>query len=121
MKTHLKQTSPLDGARTGENRRQAIACGGHPGKWCSMNQSEWRAHRRNAKIHCNGRIPERLNRKAEKRDVDKMRLALLKNNDDCFMREKVFDDAIIGIVRYQNIWTRAVLDRTLGVVVTVGV
>jgi len=86
-----------------------------------MNQSEWSAHRQAAIIHCNARIPERLNRKAEKRDVDKMRLALLKNNSDCFMREKVYPDAIIGIVKYQNIWTRAVLDRTLGVVVTVGV
>jgi hypothetical protein len=77
-------------------------------------------HRLSAVVHCNGRIRERLNRKPDTRAVDKMRLALLNNNSDCFTRQ-VSADSIVGIVRYQNIWTRAVLDTRLGVVVTVGV
>ena len=121
MKIHLKQTSPLDGARAGENRRQAIAYGEQLRKGCSINQDAERRHRRAAKRHCESRIPERLNRKANKLSIDKMRLAFLKNNKDCFMIEETYDDALIGIVKYENIWTRAVFDRTLGVVVTVGV
>ena len=73
-----------------------------------------------AKMHCTARIRERLKRHAIPRDIDKMRLALLTGNPDCFTR-RVYDDAIVGIVRYQNIWTRAVFDVNLGVVVTVGV
>lgn len=77
-------------------------------------------HRQTAMMHCSARIRERLNRPAVKRDVDKMRLALENDNTDCFMRNE-YHNAIIGIVKYQNIYTRAVLDKTLGVVVTVGV
>lgn len=85
------------------------------------NQDQaWRKHRLSATMHCNTRIRTRLKRLAIKRDIDKMRLALIKNNSDCFMRE-VYEDSIVGVVKYQNVWTRAVLNRNLGVVVTVGV
>ncbi len=84
-----------------------------------MNQEQYE-HRLAAVMHCNKRIRDRLNRKPNKLSINKMRLALLKNNQDCFIRH-VSDDVIVGIVRYQNIWTRAVLDTSLGVVVTVGV
>ncbi len=84
-----------------------------------INQEQYE-HRLAAVMHCNKRIRDRLNREPDKLSINKMRLALLKNNQDCFMRH-VCDDAIVGIVRYQNVWTKAVLDRRLGVVVTVGV
>lgn len=77
-------------------------------------------HSLSARIHCSARIRERLNRPAVKRDIDLMRLALLKNNSDCFMRRE-YHDSIKGIVRYQNVWTVAVLDKSLGIVKTVGV
>jgi len=73
-----------------------------------------------ARIHCSARIRERLNRPAFKKDIDKMRLALSTGNSDCFMRRE-YPGSIKGIVRYQNIWTVAVLDKGLGIVKTVGV
>ena len=77
-------------------------------------------HKLAAKIHCSARIRERLRRPAIKRDIDKMRLALLKNNSDCFIRRE-YSDVIKGLVRYQNIWTIAVLDKCTGIIKTVGV
>lgn len=76
-------------------------------------------HRQSAKMHCAERIRTRLNRKPIKRDIDKMRMALLKNNDDCFIKYD-YPDAITGIVKYQNRWTSATYNKKLGVVITVG-
>ena len=85
-----------------------------------MNTEEKHRHRLCAMMHCSSRIRERLNRKAEKLDIDKIRLALVHNNDDCFLRRE-YPNAITGIVRFQNRWTTAVFDKDLGVVASVGV
>ena len=77
-------------------------------------------HQACAKMHCAERVRSRLNRTPTSLDFDKMRIALLKNNADCFMKRE-YQDSIIGIVRLQNIWTVAVYDRTIDRVVTVGV
>lgn len=77
-------------------------------------------HKACAKMHCSERVRSRLNRKPTSLDFDKMRLALLKNNNDCFIRRQ-YPDSIIGVVRLQNIWTVAVYDRLIDRVVTVGV
>jgi len=77
-------------------------------------------HTLTAKVHCSERIRERLHRNVVSRDVDKMRLALINNNIDCFLRRE-YPGAITGIVRYQNRWTTAVYDKRLKRVVTVGV
>ena len=77
-------------------------------------------HKACAKMHCAGRSKSRLNRKPTTLDMDKMRIALLKKNSDCFLRRE-YPDSIIGIVRLQNIWTVAVYDRNIDRVVTVGV
>ena len=77
-------------------------------------------HQACAKMHCSERVRSRLNRRPTSLDFDKMRIALLKNNADCFMKRE-YPDSIIGVVRLQNIWTVAVYDRTIDRVVTVGV
>lgn len=77
-------------------------------------------HQACAKMHCAERARIRLNRIPTSLDFAKMRLALLKNNADCFLRRE-YPDAIIGIVRLRNIWTVAVYDRNIDRVVTVGV
>ncbi len=77
-------------------------------------------HQACAKMHCSERVRRRLNRIPTTLDFDKMRIALLKNNADCFMKRE-YPDSIIGVVRLQNIWTVAVYDRTIDRVVTVGV
>jgi len=77
-------------------------------------------HQACAKMHCAERVRSRLNRSPTSLDFAKMRLALLKNNNDCFIRRE-YPDSIIGVVRLQNIWTVAVYDRTIDRVVTVGV
>ena len=77
-------------------------------------------HQACAKMHCAERVRSRLNRIPTSLDFAKMRLALLKNNNDCFIRRE-YPDSIIGVVRLQNIWTVAVYDRTIDRVVTVGV
>ena len=77
-------------------------------------------HQACAKMHCAERVRSRLNRSPTSLDFAKMRLALLKNNNDCFIRRE-YPDSIIGIVRLQNIWTVAVYDRNIDRVVTVGV
>lgn len=77
-------------------------------------------HKACAKMHCAERARSRLNRIPTSLDFAKMRLALLKNNADCFLRRE-YPDAIIGIVRLRNIWTVAVYDRNIDRVVTVGV
>ncbi len=77
-------------------------------------------HQACAKMHCSERVRSRLNRIPTTLDFDKMRIALLKNNADCFMKRE-YPDSIIGVVRLQNIWTVAVYDRTIDRVVTVGV
>lgn len=77
-------------------------------------------HQLAAKMHCSARIKERLKRHAVSRDIDKIRLALLKNNSDCFLHRE-YPDAITGIVRYQNRWTTAVYSKSLERIVTVGV
>lgn len=77
-------------------------------------------HQACAKMHCAERVRSRLNRSPTTLDFDKMRIALLKNNADCFMKRE-YPDSIIGVVRLQNIWTVAVYDRTIDRVVTVGV
>jgi len=83
-----------------------------------MNKEKYH-HRLCAMMHCNARIRSRLKRAPDKRDMDKMRLALLNDNRDCFLRRE-YDDAITGIVKYQNRWATACLDKDLGVVCTVG-
>ncbi len=77
-------------------------------------------HQACAKMHCAERVRSRLNRSPTSLDFAKMKIALLKNNDDCFLRRE-YPDSIIGVVRLQNIWTVAVYDRTIDRVVTVGV
>ncbi len=77
-------------------------------------------HKACAKMHCAERVRSRLNRIPTSLDFAKMRLALLRNNNDCFIRRE-YPDSIIGVVRLQNIWTVAVYDRTIDRVVTVGV
>lgn len=77
-------------------------------------------HQACAKMHCSERVRSRMNRIPTSLDFDKMRIALLKNNADCFMKRE-YPDSIIGVVRLQNIWTVAVYDRTIDRVVTVGV
>ena len=77
-------------------------------------------HQACAKMHCSERVRSRLNRSPTSLDFDKMRIALLKNNADCFMKRE-YPDSIIGVVRLQNIWTVAVYDRNIDRVVTVGV
>ena len=77
-------------------------------------------HELSTKIHCAAMIRERLNRIPVSRDIDKIRIALLTNNSDCFLRRE-YKDAIVGICRYKNRWTTAVLDRELEMVKTVGV
>ena len=77
-------------------------------------------HQACAKMHCSERVRSSLNRSPTSLDLAKMRLALLKNNNDCFIRRE-YPDSIIGVVRLQNIWTVAVYDRTIDRVVTVGV
>ncbi len=77
-------------------------------------------HQACAKMHCSERVRSRLNRIPTTLDFAKMRLALLKNNADCFLRRE-YPDSIIGIVRLRNIWTVAVYDRLIDRVVTVGV
>lgn len=77
-------------------------------------------HKACAKMHCAERVRSRLNRSPTSLDFAKMRLALLKNNADCFIQRE-YPDSIIGVVRLQNIWTVAVYDRTIDMVVTVGV
>lgn len=77
-------------------------------------------HTLTAKMHCTARIRERMNRNVVSRDVNKMRLALLNDNIDCFLRRE-YPWAITGIVRYQNRWTTAVYDKRLKKVITVGV
>ena len=71
-------------------------------------------------MHCSERVRSRLNRIPTTLDMDKMRIALLKKNSDCFLRRE-YPDSIIGVVRLQNIWTVAVYDRNIDRVVTVGV
>ena len=78
------------------------------------------AHQACAKMHCYERVRSRLNRIPTTLDFAKMRLALLRNNNDCFIRRE-YPDSIIGIVRLQNIWTVAVYDKLIDRVVTVGV
>lgn len=77
-------------------------------------------HTLTAKMHCSSRIRTRLNRPVVSRDVDKMRLALLEFNNDCFLRRE-YPEAITGIVKYKNRWTTAVYDKRLKRVVTVGI
>lgn len=77
-------------------------------------------HQLSTKVHCAARIRERLNRIPVSRDIDKIRIALLTNNSDCFLRRE-YQDAIVGICRYQNRWTTAVVDKNIGMVKTVGV
>lgn len=84
-----------------------------------MNQDQYR-HRLCAMMHCNESIRRRLKRIPDKLDINKMTLALLNDNRDCFLRRE-YQDSITGIVRFQNRWTTAVYDRVLGVVVTVGI
>ena len=77
-------------------------------------------HQACAKMHCAERVRRRLKRIPTTLDMDKMRIALLKNNVDCFIRRE-YPDSIIGVVRLQNIWTVAVYDKLIDRVVTVGV
>ena len=77
-------------------------------------------HQACAKMHCAERVRSRLNRSPTSLDFAKMRLALLRNNNDCFIRRE-YPDSIIGVVRLQNIWTVAVYDKLIDRVVTVGV
>jgi hypothetical protein len=77
-------------------------------------------HSLSAKMHCSARIRERLKRNVISRDVNKMRVALLTDNTDCFLRRE-YPYAITGIVRYQNRWTTAVYDKRLAKIITVGV
>lgn len=77
-------------------------------------------HKLSIKIHCAARIRERLNRVPVSRDIDKMRIALLTGNADCFLRRE-YPESIVGVCRYQNMWTTAVFDRELGMIKTVGV
>lgn len=77
-------------------------------------------HTQAAKMHCTARIRERLHRNVIPRDVNKMRVALLFNNDDCFLRRE-YHEAITGIVKYQNRWTTAVYNKRLKKVITVGI
>lgn len=72
------------------------------------------------KIHCAARIRERWNRPADRYDIERMRLAIVKNNSECFIR-KDCGDVIKAIVRYQNRWGVAVLDKSTGLIKTVGV
>jgi len=77
-------------------------------------------HTLTAKMHCTARIRERLNRNSISRDINKMRMALINDNTDCFLRRE-YSGAITGIVRYQNRWTTAVYDKRLKRVITVGI
>lgn len=72
------------------------------------------------KVHCAARIRERLNRIPISRDIDKLRQALLTDNADCFLRRE-YPESIVGICRYQNIYTSAVYDKEHGMIKTVGV
>ena len=72
------------------------------------------------KMHCAFRIRERWHRAPDPYDIEKMRLAITKNNADCFLR-KDCGDVIKAIVRYQNRWGVVVLDKETGLIKTVGV
>lgn len=73
------------------------------------------------RTHCKNSIRARLKRNAIPRDIGNMARALrTPGHTDCFMR-RVYPNCIKGVVRYQNIFTGAVLDTNTGNVVTVGV
>jgi hypothetical protein len=72
------------------------------------------------KMHCSARIRERFHRVPDQYDIEKMRLAIISNNQDCFIRRDC-GDVIKAIVRYQNRWGVAVLDKHTGLIKTVGV
>lgn len=77
-------------------------------------------HRAAAKTHVFNRIRERYGRTPELRDIDLMRLALLTNNENCFLRRE-YATTIKGVVRYQNIYVSAVYNKKIRGMVTVGI